>query len=52
MRVRVRRRKREDDWDLIYTVGFGSGARSKVPPKFDADVSYLWDRRIYIELAE
>jgi len=48
--VRVRRRAREDDWDLISGVSF-SLVRRKVPAKFDADVSYLRNR-IYIELTE
>jgi pyruvate/2-oxoglutarate dehydrogenase complex dihydrolipoamide acyltransferase (E2) component len=49
--VRVRRRARDDDWDLIRTAGFGSARPSKIPPKFDADVSYLRNK-IYIEFAE
>src|SRR5262245_3880864 len=51
MVVRVRRRAREDDWDLIRSVGFGSARPSKIPPKFDADVSYLRNK-IFIEFAD
>jgi hypothetical protein len=50
MTVRVRRRAREDNWSLISSIGFGL-ARIKIPPRFDADVSYLRNR-IYIEFAE
>src|SRR5262245_14060437 len=45
--VRVRRRAREDDWNLIRSVGFGSARPSKIPPEFDADVSYLRNKDLY-----
>jgi hypothetical protein len=51
MVVRVRRRARQYDWgDLNSSFGFGFG-RTKLPPKCDADVSYLRNL-IYVEFAE